>query len=215
MSMSVFQINDVEGFCTEFLKHYLSSGFGRMSKRDIDVLVMYLLISDGQFELPRDIFDVSRKLCLTEARVRNLYQDVQLRYRQLDEKDAKESLVKLIETRSFEIKDGRILFFVRDPMLAQWIQNWVYKVNGITDSSFNQKIISIKLDVFNRMLNDITLDELPSVKGELEELNKIDGKRPKLDLFLEKLVGSAGEEAGRAVIISLATVLRSFLGLLN
>ncbi len=211
--MSTFKIKDAERFCDEFLIHYVSSGFVRMSKRDIDVLVMYLLISDGQFELPKDIFDVSRKLCLTEARVRNLYQDVQLRYQQLNEENAKKSLVELIETRSFEIKEDRIMFFVRDPMLAQWIQNWVYRVNGITDSSFNQKIISIKFDVFKRMLNDITLDELPPVKGELAELNNKDDKKSKLDIFFKEFVSSAGKEAGSAVINTLVTVLKVYLGL--
>lgn len=211
--MSTFKIKDAERFCDEFLRHYVSSGFVRMSKRDIDVLVMYLLISDGQFELPKDIFDVSRKLCLTEARVRNLYQVVQLRYQQLNEENAKKSLVELIETRSFEIKEDRIMFFVRDPMLAQWIQNWVYRVNGITDSSFNQKIISIKFDVFKRMLNDITLDELPPVKGELAELNNKDDKKSKLDIFFKEFVSSAGKEAGSAVINTLVTVLKVYLGL--
>ena len=136
-----------------------------------------------------------------------------MRYQQLNEENAKKSLVELIETRSFEIKEDRIMFFVRDPMLAQWIQNWVYRVNGITDSSFNQKIISIKFDVFKRMLNDITLDELPPVKGELAELNNKDDKKSKLDIFFKEFVSSAGKEAGSAVINTLVTVLKVYLGL--
>ena len=83
----------------------------------------------------------------TEARVRNLYQEVQLRYQQLPEKDAKAAFVKIIERKSFELKGNRLLFYVRDPMLGQWFQEWVADVDGFTDSSFNPNLVLLQPNI--------------------------------------------------------------------
>ena len=49
------ELENSDRFGSEFLNQYLAGGFGRLSKHDIDVLVFYLLVKDGQFELPKDI----------------------------------------------------------------------------------------------------------------------------------------------------------------
>lgn len=119
------EIRRPSNFCNTFLEHYLAGGLGRMQKRDIDVLVMHLLISDGRYQFPRDTFKAARELSLTETKIRNLYQEVQLRYQQLPEEEAKALLVELINKKAYEIKGERIVFIVRDPMLGQWFQEWV------------------------------------------------------------------------------------------
>lgn len=145
--MSKIRIENPQSFTAEFLSQYLAAGMGRMQKGDIDVLVLYLQIADGHYDLPQDIFKAARDLKLTEARVRNLYQDVQLRYLQMSEQEAKAALVDLIEKKAFEFQAERIVFIVRNPMLGQWFQDWVATVEGFTDTSFNRNLVSIDQDV--------------------------------------------------------------------
>ena len=78
----------------------------------MDIFLLHLLIQDGQYSFPKDIFKAARELKLTESRVRNLYQEVQLRYQQLEEEQAKSALVELIEKGAFELKRKRFVFIV-------------------------------------------------------------------------------------------------------
>lgn len=73
-------MNNAELFANMFLSEYLKKGLGSLNKREVGVLVFYLLIKDGRYQMPRDIFKACRELKLSEARVRNLYQDVQFKY---------------------------------------------------------------------------------------------------------------------------------------
>ncbi len=184
-----------------------------MQKRDIDVLVMHLLMVDGRYQLPRDIYKAARELSLTETRVRNLYQEVQLRYQQLPETEAKAAFVELVRKRSFELKGNRLVFVVRDPMLGQWFQEWVASVDGFTDSSFNPNLVSVNSKVLLDVLDHIAIAEFPEFEEELEAFNEAGGRKPTLRLFVEEFVKSAGNEAGKLSARALATLLAGFLGI--
>ena len=82
-------------FLDECCKSGLGSGF---SKRDVDVLVFFLLLQDERYKLPEDIFIAFRELKLSETKVRRLYQDAQLRYMQYDEEEAKKKFVAVVES---------------------------------------------------------------------------------------------------------------------
>jgi len=212
--MSNIKIQDQSAFREVFLKTFLAVGFGRMQKRDIDVLVMHLLISDGIYRFPEDFFKAARELSLTEAKVRNLYQEVQLRYQQLPEEKAKKAFVEIIRKRAFELKGGRMLFIVRDPMLSQWFQEWVACVDGFTDSSFNPNLISINKDILVKVLKNISIEQIPKFEKDLDRFNQPDGRNSKINLFVEEFVRSAGQEAGCLSVQALATVLATFLGVM-
>ena len=210
--MPEIEIRKPSRFCEVFLSNYLAGGLGRMQKRDIDVLVMHLLIADGRYQFPNDIFRAARELSLTEARVRNLYQEVQLRYQQLPEQDAKAALVQLIEKRAFELKGKRLVFVVRDPMLGQWFQEWVASVDGFTDSSFNPNLVSVHHQVFLKVLDNIAVDQVPEFEDELSQFNEAGGRKATLKLFVDEFVKSAGNESGKLGVRALATVLAGLLG---
>lgn len=210
--MANIEIDRPPKFCEEFLKHYLGAGLGRMQKRDIDVLVMHLLISDGRYKFPRDTFKAARELSITETKVRNLYQEVQLRYQQLPEEEAKASLVELINKKAFEIKGERIVFIVRDPMLGQWFQEWVADVDGFTDSSFNPNLVTVHKKVLVDVLDKIAVSQIPTLNKDFEQFNKTDGRKSKLRLFVDELIKSAGKEAGKLTTKALAKILAGILG---
>lgn len=210
--MPDIEIQKPASFCKFFLENYLAGGLGRMQKRDIDVLIMHLLIADGRYQFPKDIFKAARELSLTETRVRNLYQEVQLRYQQLPEKEAKESLVELVEKRAFELKKDRLVFIVRDPMLGQWFQEWVASVDGFTDSSFNPNLVSVHHKVFLDVLDKIAVGQFPEFEEELSKFNEAGGRKATLKLFVDEFVKSAGNEAGKMSTKALTTVLKGILG---
>lgn len=211
--MTNITIRRPANFCEEFLSNYLAGGLGKMQKRDIDVLVMHLLISDGRYKFPKDLYKAARELSLTEARVRNLYQEVQLRYQQLPEEDAKAAFVDLINKRSFELKGNRLVFVVRDPMLGQWFQEWVARVDGFTDSSFNSNLVSVNKEVLLDVLDNIAANEFPEFENELDAFNEAGGRKATLELFIDELVKAAGKKAGALGATLLAKVLAGFFGI--
>ena len=194
------------------MEEYLAGGLGRMQKRDIDILMLHLLIQDGQYKFPDEIFKAARELKLTETRVRNLYQEVQLRYQQLEEKEAKAALVKLIEKGSFEFNGSRFVFIVRDPMLGQYFQEWVASVDGFTDSSFNSNLVSIDKDVFLKVLKKISVQQFGEFPAEAGNFNEPNNRPGVLKLFVEEFAKSAGQEAGKMSVHAIAAALGVILG---
>jgi hypothetical protein len=210
--MPNLKIKDSKEFCSSLLVEFLAGGLGRMQKRDIDILVLHLLIRDGQYSFPRDIFKAARELKLTETRIRNLYQEVQLRYQPLGEDQAKAALVELIKNGAFELKGKRFVFVVRNPMLGQYFQEWVASVNGFTDSSFNPNLVSISKDVFSKVLDKISIKEIGNFPDEVESFNEQSNRPGVLKLFIEEFAKSAGSEAGKMSVKALAIALGVILG---
>ena len=206
------QINNSRKFCADLMEEYLAGGLGRMQKRDIDILMLHLLIQDGQYKFPDEIFKAARELKLTETRVRNLYQEVQLRYQQLEEEGAKAALVKLIEKGSFEFRGNNFVFIVRDPMLGQYFQEWVASVDGFTDSSFNPNLVSINKDVFLKVLKKISVQQFGEFPAEARNFNEPNNRPGVLKLFVEEFAKSAGQEAGKMSVRAIAAALGVILG---
>ena len=205
-------VNHPRKFCSDFLEEYLAGGLGRMQKRDMDIFLLHLLIQDGQYSFPKDIFKAARELKLTESKVRNLYQEVQLRYQQLEEEQAKAALVELIEKGAFELKRKRFVFVVRNPMLGQYFQEWVASVDGFTDSSFNPNLVSIDKDIFLKVLKKISTRDFGEFPEEAENFNQPANRPGVLKLFVEEFAKSAGNEAGKMSVRGLAAALGVILG---
>lgn len=70
---------DWASFGREFFDHYTRGGFGRMPKRDLDVLVMHLLIRHGKLELLPD-WTLAEAVRSTPRKVRSLRADAAFLY---------------------------------------------------------------------------------------------------------------------------------------
>lgn len=66
--MSVFQS---QRFADEFVNQFLHNGLGSMSKRDVEVLVYYLLRQCGYFA-SNDLYEQSLNLKISETKLRNV-----------------------------------------------------------------------------------------------------------------------------------------------
>jgi len=173
--MNTLKIEDPDKFCELFLAEYLKNGLGvGFSKRDLDVLIFYLLLKDGRYNMPADIYKVCRDFKLSETKVRNLYQDVQLRYNQYDEKIAKKKFIEVVKSESVELRRNKltfITFIIRDPLLRQYFEEWVAKVNGFTDSSFNRNLVTVSKKTFSMILDTIFIEskyDIAYIKDKIE-----------------------------------------------
>lgn len=213
--MSDIKIKNSDEFADLFVEEYFQSGFGRMTKRDIDVLVFYLLIQDGRYKLPDQIFKACRELKLTEARVRNLYQEVQLRYGQYSVEEAKARFIKLVKEGSFELNGDKITFIVREPLLRQYFEEWVAENKGFTDTSFNKNLVTLHRKTFLGVLKFLAVEDINSIQGhfsgELVVLNDAKDRNGLISLFIEEFVKSAGNEAGSLSVKGLALGLKALL----
>ena len=71
-------------FARDLVENAVSAGFGSLSKRDLELLVFWLLERDGV--LPRDAtsHDVARRLSVTVAKARAFRRDADARWGRLD-----------------------------------------------------------------------------------------------------------------------------------
>lgn len=170
--MDKLKIKNSGKFCEIFFAEYCKNGLGvGFTKRDIDVLVFYLLLKDGIYNMPADIYKVCRDLKLSETKVRNLYQDVQLRYNQYDKDIAKERFITIVESGAIELKDNKLTFTIREPLLRQYFEEWVAEVNGFTDSSFNRNLVTVSKKTFSMILDSIFIKskyDIADIKEKIE-----------------------------------------------
>ena len=170
--MDNLKIEDPGKFCETFLAEYCKNGLGvGFSKRDLDVLIFYLLLKDGRYNMPADIYKVCRDFKLSEIKVRNLYQDVQLRYNQYDKDIAKERFITIVESGAIELKDDKLTFTIREPLLRQYFEEWVAEVNGFTDSSFNRNLVTVSKKTFSMILDSIFIEskyDIAYIKEKIE-----------------------------------------------
>lgn len=218
--MGELTIKDSKSFCSSFIQQYFKNGLGGgWTKRDVDVLVFFLLLQDGRYSLPKDIFKACRELKLTEAKVRRLYQDAQIRYMQYSEEEAKKRFIEVVESGAIEMKDKRITFTIREPLLRQYFEEWVANEQGFVDSSFNKNLVILSVDTFTRVLDHLANPNLPveGIKDDLKEKENIEISQDPHDrqglirMFVEELVKSAGKESGAWSIRAIAFTLKSII----
>jgi hypothetical protein len=216
--MSKIHLQDPTNFSETFLDEYCKNGLGSgFSKRDVDVLVFFLLLQDKRYTLPEDIFKACRELKLSETKVRRLYQDAQLRYMQYDEEEAKKRFVAVVESGAIEKKGDKLTFTIREPLLRQYFEEWVAKEKGFTDTSFNKNLVTLSTNTFYKVLDHLANPDMPmdKIKHQLEKEGKFEkdilkdanDRQSLLRLFSEEFAKSAGREAGALSIKAAAKAL--------
>ena len=140
-------------FGDAFINEYLQRGFGNLQKREMDILIFYLLMNDGALGKEINFYQLSRQLKLSEARVKNLYFEAQLRFGDYDEDQAVEDFIELVSKGLFESdKNNHVSFIIRDPMLRQYFEEWVAQYEGFSDSSFNKSIVKVSTGLLTKIL---------------------------------------------------------------
>ena len=209
--MSIWDTLDHEAFAKAFLAAYLENGFTTMTKREIDLLVLRLLVSHSEgvsWENPPSAFDLSQELRVKRSRVRSMMDELSFRL-MADGAQARKRLKKIIEDRIREEGDnlfeaGRVRLQIEDGFLREFAKELVQKDYGIVDSSFNTSIIVLSGDKFLALVFEV-MPEAPRAKIEQElnrhrdELHATSEKRL-FRLFIEQAVKGAGTEGGKQAV---------------
>jgi hypothetical protein len=83
-------------FGTTFLECCVSQGFQSLGKRDVELLVYFLLERDGAIARGASNYEVARRLRITPSRVRSLRRDAYARWQRLAETDRKSQIQALL-----------------------------------------------------------------------------------------------------------------------
>jgi hypothetical protein len=112
------------------------------------------------------------------------------------------------------VKDGKIQFPVANPVVKKYLELEIYKIGGVTDTSFNHEILVISLYDLLRLLNAAG-DAEAAVKKQLKlKLGKKDADQqevqnllssPPAELF--KKIGTSAKKAGAIAVQLLPPVL--------
>lgn len=200
---------DQDQFSKAFLKEYLNAGFGTMPKREIDLLVLRLIIEHTKgwsLRDPPNAFVLSQELRVKKSRIQSMLDE--LSYRQpLDESSVHEQLRSIFLKHEKDIDGNKVRVQISDGYLRDYLKNLVLSAYGIVDTSFDRSIIVLTAEKFlvvaDRIADEKTRKKLEDTISKLakEKLQDGQGKNSSLiRTFAEKFIESAGTETGKKAV---------------
>lgn len=212
-------------FSKDFLIKYFESGFGSLSKNDIDLLVYHLLEKHTQIFNDKSEYDISTLLMITERKLKNIQIDSYLKYQDKNLDENLRKIIKKIKSREIvpEFDGDKIRFLIESPVLKRDFEYAIKSMGYIIDYSFNKDIINFRLSSFFSVINNISPDQINEIKGSIIEhfkLKKIADKELGKELenkswWIEQ-VKSLGATAKKELASHIAVFVISHLGhLLN
>lgn len=174
-------------FTENYVEEYLKRGLGSLSKKDIDVLVLKLIldIRYNEVEQELDVFALSKELKISIVKLRNLIKEVQLRYNQLNEDVVKKRFVNIFEKNRWRVEKGYVHISIIDPLLREYLLDLIYKENSFADYSFNPEIIKIEINVFAKVISKLANKSVQEIINQIPDnishlVNVDDVEKPEL-----------------------------------
>jgi len=149
----MININNKSKFTDNFISKLLENGFDYMKEKELKVYILYLLLEDGQFvgdDGEIDFHEMSLALKISETKVRNLIYEVELKYR--NNHNFIEELIDIIEKGKYEVSDNKVKFAVHNPLVKQYFEYEIRKLNSVSDGSFAKYIVTISKNTFEKLL---------------------------------------------------------------
>ena len=193
-------------FASAFLEAYLDPAFGAKSKSEVDLLVFSSLIDAGLLNSDSPIYELSRALNITPARVRALLFNWQLRS-DVFRDSLKERLVTALQRTRFA-KDGTHLSFgIESPILREEVIARLKERGVFPDASFSREIVRMPVEAFVEFLDDLVDDK---TKAAFKKTLVKDGLAPDtsfkaitvgvLGKLSEKIIGEAGDAVAKEIV---------------
>lgn len=206
----MIKINSPEEFAKGFIERYLHNGFGMMNKGELETLIFYLLRKDASFKT-MSIFEISRTLHISEAKVRKLIYDADLRYGKTDDEFVINEFFRYIKQAKILSDGSRIMFPIDNKVVRSAVDDRLKSLGHFSDTSFNRDIFSIQTDAFVDLINSYYEDD---VKEEIiskcstciksDDKNKITFK-----LILKEFISGASRKVGELSVSTIFAALSS------
>ena len=130
--------------------------------------------------------------------MRNLVYEVELKYRA--NHNFVEQLINIIEKGKYEVTDDRVKFAVHNPLVKQYFEYEIRKLDGVSDGSFAKHIVTISSETFEKLLlklygNSIKADQIiSSLPENLKE--KVTDKESLIKEFVREFGKSFSSTSG-------------------
>ncbi len=188
-------IKNHKNFVDKLLDRYLEHGFGTLTKKEIDILILHLLIEHSDLHETSN-HELSILLKIPESRVKNLRYEAKLKHIKDQENYVKEKFLKLLQKAKFEVDKKRIIFSVEDTYLKSAIQSKLKQFGSFADNSFNAELVKISEDSFIELLESFyTKKERQDFEKNAKKILKKDDAinfKSITKKFLEGVAESAG-----------------------
>lgn len=202
-----------EGFQKEFLKRYLTHGFGAMTKTEIDILVFHLLTKLPEYE-DLDNHVLSQKLKATETKIKNLKLNASLRYKSVNHKAVVGKYVlDLVDSKKHpEFKDGEVQVGIEDPVERSEIEYAIKKSGSTPEYGRNreilkfstQSLLAIILDNVEKGNDEFIQIIKKTLKDEKEHAKILKKAIPPIERAAKLIGGASANSTMSSVALSLA-----------
>lgn len=202
---------DNDGFTRDFLTAYLAPGFGNMPKREIDLLVLDLLVKHDKslsWEDPPSAFRLAQLLGVKRGKIRALMDDLSFRRPPISRDDlAKKVLRTILSEQEIDTQTSTVKIQIEDGYCREYAKNLVRVAGGIADGSFDRSIITLSADRYLILASEVATEQEQArlikalkEKTELPIPNHGNAEARRRELrheFLKGVAGVAGQEITR------------------
>lgn len=198
---------DRESFANAFLEAYLRDGFANMPKREIDLLVLRLLLEhtdDWSLDEPPNAFTLCQTLRAKRGRLRSMLDELSFRAAG-DEERSKQRLRQLLMAAEKDYDQNKVRVQIEDGYLRDYAKNLIQSDYGIVDTSFDRSIVSLSGSRFLMLVTELMTEEEKAVlerelEGHRAEIGAGGQREGLIRAFLRSCVEGAGKEVGSQAI---------------
>lgn len=156
--MDASTIKNTKEFVNEFLDEYLSDGIGAKTKREIDILVMNLLMNYGELG-EKSNQELSILLQAPASKIKSLRYEARLKYPP-DSNYVKREFLYILTKSQVDFDKRKIIFAIEDDYLRHAIQGQLMAKGMFADSSFNTELVKIDVSSLESVISELYGNEI-------------------------------------------------------
>jgi hypothetical protein len=197
-------------FAKVFLKNYLVGGFGSLSKRETDLLVLRSYL-EATMDAPitgaiakADPYQIGRELNIRASRIRTMLDDLRYRYPP-SEDDLRSQLLEALKNGEIIPDKNTLKIQIDDLLLRDYVRKTVRDRFGLVDTSFDRTIISLTPEKFLTLAiasqDEASQAELEKKLKAIKLKSELGAPKEGRVLWLIKKVGEgAANEVGKKLL---------------
>lgn len=195
--MKIGPIEKSSEFVIEFLEEYLSAGFGAKNKRDIDILVMNLLMNYVDLG-NKSNQELSILLRAPISKIKGLRYEARLKYPP-DSDYVKREFLYILSKSQFDLEKGKVTFVMEDEFIRHAIQGQLKSKGLFSDTSFNTELVRIDKKSLEAVIEELYGNEIAEdFKNGFDEMTKqLEGNVSSLTDEFTSLITSFAKETAK------------------
>lgn len=194
--MDTTAIKKSREFVKEFLDEYLADGMGAKTKREIDILVMNLLLNYAGLA-DKSNQELSILLKAPISKIKSLRYEARLKYPPDPDYVKREFLYTLTKSQ-FDVDKERITFVIEDEFIRQAIQGQLKAKGMFADTSFNTELVKIDRRSLESVIEELYGEEIArDFKDGFDEMTRqMEGEDVNVtEVFSDAIIAFAVETA--------------------